>query len=54
MKLGRLRSSRHRDHTEFDQTRRWRYLAHRHGNNLLGVLMVMVMLCGAALSVLAS
>jgi hypothetical protein len=35
-------------------TRRWQALAHRHGSNLLGGMMVTVILCAVVLSVLAS
>jgi hypothetical protein len=34
--------------------RRWRQLAHRHGSNLLGGVMVTVMLYAVVLTVLAS
>jgi hypothetical protein len=39
---------------ELGQAESWRHLVHRHGSNLLGGLMVMVIVCGAALAVLAS
>jgi hypothetical protein len=37
-----------------DQARRWRALMHRHGSNLLGGAMMLVMLYAVALTVLAS
>jgi hypothetical protein len=36
------------------QASRWRHLAHRHGSNLLGGVMVTVMLSAAVLTVLIS
>jgi hypothetical protein len=38
---------------EVGPTRRWRALAHRHGSNLLGGVMVTVMLYAVVLTVLA-
>ena len=37
--------------SEADQTRRWRHLVHRHGSNLLGGMMIMVMLYAVVLTV---
>ena len=37
-----------------DRVSRWRHLAHRHGSNLLGGVMVTVMLYAVILAVLAS
>lgn len=39
---------------EVGQARRWRHLAHRHGSNLLGGVMVAVMLYALTLAALAS
>jgi hypothetical protein len=36
------------------QARRWRHLAHRHGSNLLGGMMLTVMLYAVVLTLLAS
>jgi len=52
MTIGTFHSSRHRGHPEVGPARHWRYLVNRHGKNLLGGLMVMVMLGGAVLAVL--
>jgi hypothetical protein len=38
---------------EVGQARRWRNLMHRHGSNLLGGLMTLVMLYAVVLTVLA-
>jgi hypothetical protein len=40
--------------TDVGQASRWRHLAHRHGSNLLGGVMVTVMLSAVVLTVLTS
>jgi hypothetical protein len=40
--------------SEVGQARRWRYLVHRHGSNLLGGVMLTVMLYAVVLTLLAS
>ncbi len=50
--MGLSQGPGHRQH--LDHARLWRHLAHRHGSNLLGGLLTLVMLYAVVVTLLAS